>query len=124
MFAFMCLTVPLAMVPYDAEGLPMPIGVTARYGSPRHLMPNTEYRMRFLPDDKTAISLVVNSLSMWNLETGLRIREVVEADWEFKDYRLSNDGSKISATGEGAGIGPPPGCGGIEGGCLFAFRRG
>ncbi len=99
MFALMCLTVPLAMVLYDAEGLPMPIGVTARYGSPRHVMPSNEYRVRFLPGEKTAMSLVPSAMYVWNLETGLRIREIVEPDWEFKDFILSKDGSKIFAVG-------------------------
>ncbi len=99
MFALMCLTVPLALIPYDAEGLPMPIGVTARYGSVRHVMPSREYRVRFLPGDKTAMSLVPSAMFVWNLETGLRIREIVEADWEFKDFMVSKDGSKIFAVG-------------------------
>ena len=99
MFALMCLTVPLALIPYDAEGLPMPIGATARYGSVRHLMPNGESVLRFLPGDKMALSTRANALSVWNLETGLRTREIVEADWEFKDFRLSKDGSKIFAVG-------------------------
>ena len=99
MFAFMCLTVPLAMIAYDAEGLPMPIGVTARYGSVRHVMPNGEHPLRFLPGEKTAISVRANTLNVWNLETGLRVREIFEPDWEFKDLRLSKDGSKIFAAG-------------------------
>ena len=88
MFALMCLTVPLALIPYDAEGLPMPIGMTARYGSPRYVMPSIECRVRFLPGDKTAMSLVPSAMFVWNLETGLRIREIVEPDWEFKDFRF------------------------------------
>ncbi len=88
MFALMCLTVPLALIPYDAEGLPMPIGVTARYGSPRYVMPSNEYRVRFLPGEKTAMSLTANAMFVWNLETGLRIREIVEPDWVFKDFRF------------------------------------
>ena len=88
MFALMCLTVPLALIPYDAEGLPMPIGVTARYGSPRYVMPSIEFRVRFLPGEKTAMSLVPSAMFVWNLETGLRIREIVEPDWEFKDFRF------------------------------------
>ena len=99
MFALMCLTVPLALIPYDAEGLPMPIGVTARYGSPRYVMPSIEFRVRFLPGEKTAMSLVPSAMFVWNLETGLRIREIVEPDWEFKDFMLSKDGSKIFAVG-------------------------
>ena len=99
MFALMCLTVPLALIPYDAEGLPMPIGVTARYGSVRHLMPTGEHPLRFLPGEKTAMSVSANALSVWNLETGLRIREVIEADWEFKNLMISKDGSKIFAVG-------------------------
>ena len=99
MFALMCLTVPLALIPYDAEGLPMPIGVTARYGSPRYVMPSNEFRVRFLPGEKTAMSLTTNAMFVWNLETGLRIREIVEPDWEFKDFMLSKDGSKIFAVG-------------------------
>ena len=61
MFALMCLTVPLALIPYDAEGLPMPVGVTARYGSVRHLMPSGELSLRFLPGDKTALSVSANA---------------------------------------------------------------
>ena len=99
MFAFMCLIVPLAMIAYDAEGLPMPIGVTARYGSVRHVMPNGEHPLRFLPGEKTAVSVRANTLNVWNLETGLRVREIFEPDWEFKDLMLSKDGSKIFAVG-------------------------
>ena len=99
MFALMCLTVPLALIPYDAEGLPIPIGVTARYGSPRYVMPSIEYRVRFLPGEKTAMSLVPSAMFVWNLETGLRVREIVEAEWQFKDFILSKDGGKIYAVG-------------------------
>ena len=99
MFAMLCLTFPLAMVQFDAEGVPLPLGATARYGSTRYLPPSGIGRVRFLPGDKTAVTTAKGVLSVWDLDTGLRVREVIESGWECRDFSLSKDGKKLFVVG-------------------------
>ncbi len=99
MFAMLCLTFPLAIMQFDAEGVPLPLGVTARYGSTRYLPPSGIGRVRFLPGDKTAVTTARGVMSVWDLDTGLRIREVIEPDWNCSDFSLSKDGKKLFVVG-------------------------
>ncbi len=95
----LCLTFPLAIMQFDAEGVPLPLGVTARYGSTRYLPPSGIGRVRFLPGDKTAVTTARGVMSVWDLDTGLRVREVIEPDWNCSDFSLSKDGKKLFVVG-------------------------
>jgi len=99
MLAMLCLTFPVAMMQFDAEGVPLPIGVTARFGSTRYLTPVGTGRVRFLPGDKTAVAIASGVLSVWDVDTGLRIREVIEPEWLCRDFSLSQDGKKLFVAG-------------------------
>ncbi len=57
----------------DAEGVPLPPGVTARLGSSRFRSPGDLIDLRFTPDGRQLVGITARAVCVWDARTGRRI---------------------------------------------------
>src|SRR5678816_2090241 len=88
------------MVRTDLYGDPLPPGAIARLGTTRYRHPGGITGLHFLPDNKTVIGVGTESrLSVWEAETGKRLREISVAPLNIAGFALSRDGKQIAVGG-------------------------
>ena len=84
----------------DLYGDPLPPGAIARLGTTRYRHPGGITGLHFLPDNKTVIGVGTESrLSLWEAETGKRLREISVAPLNIAGFALSRDGKQIAVGG-------------------------